>query len=451
MANEFKVKKGLIVEGSGGTVLDVQGSQGQLFSVTDDLTGDLFQVSDISGDPILNVNSSGLTTMEDLQGINATFSGDAVINGGDLSINGPTTTYNSKISLKGYEPYFALIKTRGSSGDDTFKIKHENDTSAVDFTLAQDGGSDVRTARITDNGRWVIGGYAEVNTSQLSVQGSFGATGSATIQGTSSTFNTGNSGTFITNDANNYPRLTMTNASAQLGLFRAGGNAGGMYIGGSGDGFRLYTSSFSQKLFVDTSGNISCYGDIYGKSVDGAYSSLYKFGGIYFTWDSDSYGTNFQHSITSTSNGVYGDNMTWNSYGKIRINFDSNNNDSGDFQIGHHGTGTGTALFTLNSTGTGTFTGDVVAYSDERLKTDIKTLDGSKVYEMRGVSFIKDNKKGSGVIAQELEKVAPELVDEYTEYKSVAYGNITGYLIEAIKELKAEIEELKSNKCNCNK
>ena len=35
--------------------------------------------------------------------------------------------------------------------------------------------------------------------------------------------------------------------------------------------------------------------------------------------------------------------------------------------------------------------------------------------------------------------------------KSVAYGNITGILIEAIKELKAEIEELKSNKCNCNK
>ena len=35
--------------------------------------------------------------------------------------------------------------------------------------------------------------------------------------------------------------------------------------------------------------------------------------------------------------------------------------------------------------------------------------------------------------------------------KSVAYGNISGLLIEAIKELKAEIEELKSNKCNCNK
>ena len=61
---------------------------------------------------------------------------------------------------------------------------------------------------------------------------------------------------------------------------------------------------------------------------------------------------------------------------------------------------------------------------------------------MRGVTFIKDDKQGSGIVAQELEKVAPELVLD-GEYKSVAYGNTVGYLIEAIKELKAEIEELK--------
>ena len=94
-------------------------------------------------------------------------------------------------------------------------------------------------------------------------------------------------------------------------------------------------------------------------------------------------------------------------------------------------------------TGTLTASADVVAYSDERLKTNIKTLDGSKVYEMRGVSFTKNDKEGSGVIAQELEKIAPELVSDDSEYKAVAYGNITGYLIEAIKDLKQEIDELK--------
>jgi hypothetical protein len=89
-------------------------------------------------------------------------------------------------------------------------------------------------------------------------------------------------------------------------------------------------------------------------------------------------------------------------------------------------------------------TGNVTAYSDERLKSDVETLDGSKVYEMRGVSFTKDGEAGSGVIAQELQKVAPELVNDSGEYLSVAYGNLVGYLIEAVKELKAEIEELKN-------
>ena len=64
MANEFKVKKGLIVHGSGSTVLDIQGSQGQLFSITDDLTGTLFAVSDISGVPIFDVNADGTTTLD---------------------------------------------------------------------------------------------------------------------------------------------------------------------------------------------------------------------------------------------------------------------------------------------------------------------------------------------------------------------------------------------------
>ena len=90
--------------------------------------------------------------------------------------------------------------------------------------------------------------------------------------------------------------------------------------------------------------------------------------------------------------------------------------------------------------------GDVTAFSDKRLKDNITTLDGTKVFEMRGVSFVKDNKESSGVIAQELEQVAPELVFNDAEYKAVAYGNIVGYLIEAIKYLKEEIEELKGNK-----
>lgn len=98
----------------------------------------------------------------------------------------------------------------------------------------------------------------------------------------------------------------------------------------------------------------------------------------------------------------------------------------------------------VSVTGSMTASGDVTAFSDERLKSDIATIEGGleKVCAMRGVTFTKDGEASSGVIAQEIEKIAPELVTD-GEYKSVAYGNLVGYLIEAIKELQAEIQELK--------
>lgn len=94
--------------------------------------------------------------------------------------------------------------------------------------------------------------------------------------------------------------------------------------------------------------------------------------------------------------------------------------------------------------------GNVTAYSDARLKSDVRTIDNAldKVTALRGVYYTKDGKAGLGVIAQETEAVLPEVVVENNNdgYKSVAYGNIVGVLIEAIKELKAEIEELKKGK-----
>jgi hypothetical protein len=87
-------------------------------------------------------------------------------------------------------------------------------------------------------------------------------------------------------------------------------------------------------------------------------------------------------------------------------------------------------------------TGTVTSSSDERLKDDIETLDGSKVYSMRGVSYTKDGVAGSGVIAQEMQSIAPELVISDGEYLSVAYGNLVGYLIESVKLLKSQVDSL---------
>ncbi len=166
-------------------------------------------------------------------------------------------------------------------------------------------------------------------------------------------------------------------------------------------------------------------------------------------------GTGADLDLYHTSNNSYIDNNTGNLYirchpsGEIHLRpKESENgviirNDGGTELYFDNAKKLETVTGGVNVTGAMTASGDVVAFSDKRLKSDIKTLDGSKVYGMRGVSFIKDNKQSSGVIAQELEKIAPELVNNEGEYKAVAYGNVVGYLIEAIKDLKAEVEQLK--------
>ena len=107
--------------------------------------------------------------------------------------------------------------------------------------------------------------------------------------------------------------------------------------------------------------------------------------------------------------------------------------------------------------------GNVIAYSttisDERLKKDIVKIDNAldKVSQLNGYTFeyLADGKKSAGVIAQEVEKVMPSAItestlplkmgdDDETEYKTVQYDQLHGLMIEAIKELKAEIEELKA-------
>ena len=106
-------------------------------------------------------------------------------------------------------------------------------------------------------------------------------------------------------------------------------------------------------------------------------------------------------------------------------------------------------LFTFATDGSFTAPGNVTAYSDCRLKCNITTIPCAlnTVNALRGVSYEKDGQCGVGVIAQEIQQVLPEVVhegDDEDKTLSVAYGNISGVLIEAIKELTAQVNELKA-------
>jgi hypothetical protein len=90
---------------------------------------------------------------------------------------------------------------------------------------------------------------------------------------------------------------------------------------------------------------------------------------------------------------------------------------------------------------------DINSASDIRLKTNIKPFENTleKIVHINGVSFnwIDSNAKSGGIIAQDVEKVFPELVND-GDHKTVNYNGLIGVLIESIKELKQEVEDLKS-------
>ena len=104
----------------------------------------------------------------------------------------------------------------------------------------------------------------------------------------------------------------------------------------------------------------------------------------------------------------------------------------------------------IECTGSITAAGNVSGYSDIRLKENIETISNAlyKVTQLRGVEFDRKDLPNKphqiGVIAQEIEKVIPEVVHEEEGVKSVSYGNLVGLLIEAIKDLKEEVNELKA-------
>jgi hypothetical protein len=105
--------------------------------------------------------------------------------------------------------------------------------------------------------------------------------------------------------------------------------------------------------------------------------------------------------------------------------------------------------YALDVNGVVRATNDVIAFSDVRVKENIETIPDSlkKVLSLRGVNFNKigNDRKSVGVIAQEVEEVLPEAVHTSEDgMKSVAYGNMVGLLIEAIKEQQKQIDELKA-------
>ena len=106
----------------------------------------------------------------------------------------------------------------------------------------------------------------------------------------------------------------------------------------------------------------------------------------------------------------------------------------------------GAAMIYSDTSGNFTATANISAYSDAKLKTNVRTIDDALalVEQLRGVYYdrIDSGEEGIGVIAQELRSVFPQAVHESDGTLAVSYGNLVGPLIEAVKILSARVKKL---------
>ena len=184
-----------------------------------------------------------------------------------------------------------------------------------------------------------------------------------------------------------------------------------------------------------------------------AVNSITLGGSTITTWPSGG-GGSFDGTATNTvttGSIVFNDNakLYFGTGSDVEIYSDSGsdlNMDFGTQQDLFMREGTSNRFTFIMGTGDFTATGNVTTNSDSRLKENINNITNALdiVDNLRGVSYnkIDNDRKEIGLIAQEVEEILPEVVID-GEFKSISYGNITAVLIEAIKELKSEIEQLK--------
>ena len=141
--------------------------------------------------------------------------------------------------------------------------------------------------------------------------------------------------------------------------------------------------------------------------------------------------------------------------GRINVNTDVTTGSRISFGLGQNVVSgvpvTATEVAVMNFNGDFVATGEVTAYSDRRVKDNIKTFENAldKILNSRGVTFtrVEANKDKDrthmGVIAQEIQEQFPEVVNESNDTLTVNYGALAGAFIEAFKEQQTQINELK--------
>jgi hypothetical protein len=241
----------------------------------------------------------------------------------------------------------------------------------------------------------------------------------------------------------------ISNANTLGNIFTTGGNVG---IGTMSPAYLLDVAGAIDSLSL-TTGNLSAaVGTLGTIVVTGNTNTL---GNIFTTGGNVGIGTNSPAYLLDVAGAIDSLSLTTGNLSAATgtlgmIIVTGNSNTLGNIYTtgGNVGIGVVSPSYKLEIDGDIYASGDITAFSDVRLKENIEQISSplDLIDKMRGVYYTVrgSEKRSMGVIAQEIKEIIPEVVSEKGEYLGVAYGNIIGLLIEAIKDLKQQIEILKN-------
>ncbi len=228
-------------------------------------------------------------------------------------------------------------------------------------------------------------------------------------------------------------------------------------LAGTSNEISVNVNAGSDTLTFGLSNDVSIGGSMTANAYYGDGSNLT---GIGLAPDADIVTTgNIQAGII-TATEFYGDGSNLTGIQGTAVAYTTQANDSEDDDLPMpflSAVGAGASMYT-DSTASEQFTYNPAqgtlkcktfdSLSDGRLKTNIVSIEDAlgKLQELRGVEYDWKNGSGAsvGIIAQEVEAVYPQLVSNTEERMTVNYNGLVGLLIQAVNELAAEVEKLKS-------
>ena len=365
-------------------------------------TGDQTNITGNAG----TVTNGVYTTGDQTIGGNKTFSGNILLNAGYVSgYVGSTGSGDSYAPFRFSQDYSGwMMNVAGTPGSNNGWGLFWAGNSGAQYGTNGTGGPGDIWGNSTNPNEYVFVGNGSTN---MTVHGN---TGNVWIAGT---LRTAGAITFPSGD-----RALETTASGGVSIYSNEINAGAQ--GGTGDLYlawrRTNSVNVGQKLVMGTASGVQQYIRM----------------GI------------FSNSQTNTGEAWIGRASDRNS-GTMTVQLGGNSSSSRQFEVVDYAWSV--VLFNVTSAGNATLSGVFTENSSIRYKENVETIKYGleKVLQMRGVTYTrKDNGNvEAGVIAEEMNEVTPLVVlkNEEGQVDSVSYGRINAYLIEAVKELKQELNE----------